>query len=222
MALALKRACNEGPYWPAPIFMKESTRSEFSQIYARGDDTAERDAYLLAFGALQFTATRRDVIQGWLDQGAAIAHARYLKQQEKEGAALDLKDLQAASRGWGDVIETYRSANRAVADAAMVKMWDAGFMPAPDKTQRALNGSLVMPEHMIDDMAKAEHDRWIAERLLAGWRPGDKRDNALLIHNKLIGWDALTDFDKENDRVQVRAAMDIARMMAPHGLMKRV
>jgi len=221
LSLALKRACNEGPFWPAPIYMKEASRSEFSAIYARGDETDERDAYLFAFGALQTTATRRDVIQGWLDQGAAIAHARYVLQQEKESAALDFKDLQAASRGWGDVIETYRTANRAVADAAMVKMWDAGFAPAPDKTRQASNGLLVMTDHLVEEMARREHDRWMAERLMNGWRPGDVRHNALLVHNKLVGWDALSEIDKENDRVQVRAALDIARMMSPNGLMKR-
>jgi len=77
---------------------------------------------------------------------------------------------------------------------------------------------------MMDAMARREHDRWVAERLLAGWRPaaaGEKRDNDLMIHDKLIGWDGLTEADRGNDVVQVRAAFDIARVMNPQGFVRR-
>ena len=53
LAIALKRACNHGARWPIPIFMRETSQSEFSQQYAHGDDTPELDAYLQAFGAHQ-------------------------------------------------------------------------------------------------------------------------------------------------------------------------
>ncbi len=217
LALALKRACNEGLYWPAPIFMKESTRSEFSSIYAKGDETPERDAYLLAFGALQQTATRAYIIEGRIDRGAAIAHTHYDMRQRAASAALDMKDLQAAARDWGEVLETYRAANRAVSDAAMVKVWDAGFAPM----REGKGGAPVMQDDMMEPLAKREHDRWMAERLMAGWRPGASRDNAAMIHDKLVAWEQLNDHDKENDRVQVRAAMDIARLMHPRGFESR-
>ncbi len=221
LAIALKRACNHGLRWPVPIFMRESSQSEFSQQYARGDETEELDAYLQAFGAHQVNATRARIIDGELDRGAAVAHEHYNKGLGKKDA-MSMKELQAAMRDWADVLETYRAANRAMADSAMVKVWDAGWRAAK-KGERG-DTSPAAPDERIDALARREHDRWIAERLMSGWRPttsGEARNNDLMIHDKLVPWDALTEADKYNDVVQVRAAMDVARMTHKEGFVRR-
>jgi hypothetical protein len=135
---------------------------------------------------------------------------------------MSMKELQAAMRDWSDVLETYRAANRAVADAAMVKVWDAGWRAA-QKGERGDN-SPAAPTDMMETMARREHDRWVAERLLSGWRPtaqGEERNNDLMAHDKLAPWSAMSEADKTNDIVQVRAAMDVARMMHKDGFVKR-
>jgi len=201
--------------------MRETSQSEFSQQYAHGDDTPELDAYLQAFGAHQIIATRAQIIEGELDQGAAVAHEHYNRGLGKKDA-VSMRELQSAMRDWGDVLETYRSANRAVADAAMTKVWDAGWRTAgfgeKGDTQPAV------PADLMGRLAEREHDRWVAERLMAGWRPtieGEKRNNDLMSHDKLAPWSALTDEDKNNDVVQVRAALDIARVMHREGFVAR-
>jgi hypothetical protein len=221
LAIALKRACNHGLRWPVPIFMRESSQSEFSQQYAKGDDTEELDAYLQAFGAHQVNATRLRIIDGALDQGAAIAHEHYNKGLGARDA-MSMKDLQAAMRDWSDVLETYRAANRAVSDAAMTKVWDAGWRPVK-KGEKGDTAPTVPPE-LMDRMARREHDRWMAERLMSGWRPtgsGEARSNDLMIHDKIVGWDALSANDRDNDVVQVRAAMDVARLTHKEGFVRR-
>jgi hypothetical protein len=221
LAIALKRACNRGLRWPVPIFMRESSQSEFSQQYAKGDETEELDAYLQAFGSHQLNATRKRIIDGALDRGAAVAHEHYNRGLGKKDV-MSMKELQSAMRDWSDVLETYRAANRAVADAAMTKVWDAGWRPAA-KGERG-DTSPAMPAEMMDRMAQREHDRWMAERLVSGWRPtapGEERNNELMAHNKIVPWDALSQGDKDNDVVQVRAAMDVARMMYKDGFVKR-
>jgi hypothetical protein len=80
-----------------------------------------------------------------------------------------MKELQSAMRDWADVLETYRAANRAVADAAMTKLWDAGWRPAK-KGERGDTAPSI-PSALTDRMAQREHDRWMAERLMSGWRP---------------------------------------------------
>ena len=218
LSIALKRASNNRLRWPIPIYMKEANQSEFSKEYAHGDDTPDVfDAYLQAFGAREETATRRTIIEGGLDRGAAIAHEHYSRGLAKKDA-MSMRELQAAMRDWGEVLETYRAANRAVADSALVKMWDAGWKPAA-KGVRGETAPQIPPE-LIEPLARREHDRWVAERLMSGWRPtgsGETRDNELMSHDKLVGWDALNADDRENDVVQVRAAIDIARLMYPGG-----
>ena len=104
----------------------------------------------------------------------------------------------------------------------MTKAWDAGWRPV-NKGEKGDTQPTVAPE-LIDRMAQREHDRWMAERLVSGWRPpaeGEARDNELMIHNKIVPWDALNEQDKENDAVQVRASMDVARMLHKDGFVKR-
>lgn len=218
LAIALRRACNNGLRWPVPIYMNESSQSEFSQQYASGDETPELDAYLQAFGAHQLNATRARIISGALDRGAAIAHEHYDRGLGKRDA-MSMRELQAAMRDWSSVLETYRAANRAVADSAMVKVWDAGWRMA--KAGEKGDTAPVVPGELMDRIARCEHDRWNAERLMSGWRPGETRDNELMIHNKLVAWDALSEEDKQNDVVQVRAGMDIARLMHRDGFVRR-
>lgn len=222
LAMALKRACNRGQRWPAPIFMRQTSESEFSKEYAKGDETEELDAYLQAFGAHQSNATRSRIIDGNLDRGAAIAHEHYNKGLGKRDA-MSMKELQAATRDWADVPETYRAANRAVSDSAMTKLWDAGWAPMK-RGERGGETAPAIPDAMIDMMARREHDRWMAERLVSGWRPtapGEKRNNDLMIHDKIVSWDALSEADKNNDVVQVRAAIDVARATHKEGFAKR-
>lgn len=221
LAIALKRLCNNGPRWPTPIFMSESSKSEFSQQYAKGDETPELDAYLEAFGAHQANATRSRVIEGVLDQGAAIAHEHYNKGLSKN-AQVSMRELQAAMKDWHEVMENYRAANRAAADSAQTKLWDAGWRPA--KAGEKGNTSPTIPEEMMERMARREHDRWMAERLMSGWRPTaaeEKRNNDLMAHDKLVGWDQLNEADRNNDVVQVRAAVDVARALHKDGFVAR-
>lgn len=58
---------------------------------------------------------------------------------------------------------------------------------------------------MMEAMAEAEHRRWIAERVLAGWRPadtanGERRVDALRIHNNMVPFNELTEDDIQKDR----------------------
>ncbi len=217
LAIALKRAFNTNLRWPAPIYMYETSQSEFSQQYAKGDETEELDAYLQAYGAHQLTATRKRILDGALDRGAAIAHEHYNKglgQREP----MSMRELQAATRDWSDVLETYRAANRAASDSALCKAWDAGWRPAA-KGETG-NPDPTVPPELIERMAMREHDRWMAERLMSGWRPtapGEKRNNDLMAHDKIVPWSELSPQDRANDEIQVRAGLDVARVMHKEG-----
>jgi hypothetical protein len=122
-------------------------------------------------------------------------------------------------RSWDDVSETYRAASRGVADHAMIKMWDSGWKPAPE----GMKGETApeMSEAEMRKLAELEHTRWMAERMLSGWRPGEKRDNRLRVHDKLAPWSAMTEEDKAKDMDQVRNAVNLARAMHRRGFVRR-
>jgi hypothetical protein len=226
VSLALLRAANSGLTWPLPIFMKEANQSEFSKLYASGDLTPdELDAYLQAFGACEEVAVRALIVEGGLDVGAAIAHNAYQQGITGRKEEVTVRDLEALRRGWDEVAETYRNANRATADHAVVKLWDAGWAPlmdAPKKAEKREDPKLT--EAQIQLLARREHDRWVAERLMGGWRPprdGEGRDNRLRIHPNLVSWDKLTVPEQERDADQVRASIAVARALYKHGFVRR-
>ncbi|MEJ0022464.1 MAG: RyR domain-containing protein [Alphaproteobacteria bacterium] len=226
LALGVLRACNAGladdegkALWPVPIYMKEASESEFSREFAAGDRTPDvDDAFIETFGAVDRTATRQLIIEGRMDEGAAMAHKIYLEGVAARGKHT-ARELEAVRRGWRDIGETYRSASRAVADHAMVKMWDAGWMPAADGEKGEM--APEMSDAEIMRLAEMEHKRWTAERLLTGWRPGDNRDNRLRVHPDIKPWAELTDENKAKDVDQVRNSMMLARAMHKNGFKRR-
>jgi hypothetical protein len=78
-----------------------------------------------------------------------------------------------------------------------------------------------MSDAEVMRLAEMEHTRWMAERLLSGWRPGDKRDNRLRVHPNIVPWDRLDAEDKAKDADQVRNAMTLARAMHKNGFKRR-
>jgi hypothetical protein len=217
LAFALLRAANRRAQWAAPILMKESMRSEFSRQRG-GDRTEAVDAYLMAFGAVESTATRAYVVDGVLDAGAAVVHRAY-DEDMAHRPDVDGRKLEAMKKSWADVAETYRNANRASADSALVKLWDAGWRPARAGERGETNPGL--DEAMLAKLSETEHNRWMAERLLSGWRPAETRNNALMMHTDLRPWSALPETLRDRDAVQVRAAALAARALNPRGFVRR-
>lgn len=123
------------------------------------------------------------------DQQAAEIHLAYDRQFGGGGTA-------PASGRWQDLPETYVAANRAAADHLAIKQWDAATS--------GLEG-----EALIEALAEAEHNRWCAERLLAGWAPAGEgaRDNARRLHPDLRPWAELEEEAREKDRGAVEEAI---------------
>ena len=49
-----------------------------------------------------------------------------------------------------------------------------------------------------------EHNRWMAEKLLAGWTVGRERNDGEKRHDALMPWDSLPENERAKDRAAVR------------------
>jgi hypothetical protein len=62
---------------------------------------------------------------------------------------------------------------------------------------------------LVEMLACSEHQRWMAEKIMAGWRSGATRDNTRKIHPDILPYDRLSEEVKEKDRGQVGKALGL-------------
>lgn len=137
----------------------------------------------------------------------AIAHAiheSWCGEQRAAGVAVP--------PGWDELDESRRNSSRAQARDIAVKLDLIGCAIAP------LTGGGAQEFRFTDDevnyLGSHEHDRWVKERIAAGWRPGPK-DPAAKTTPYLVPFDQLPADIAEYDRMFVRA---IPSLLAVVGL----
>lgn len=124
------------------------------------------------------------------DQLAKAIHEDYL--QQVLGA---VSESAAYQQGWDSLNEDARDANRAQADHMLYKL----LLSHKLDTFRQ-GGKLQFNSAEVEDLAIAEHARWAAHRYLNGWTYGSERDDARKLHPSLVGWEALSEGEKQKDR----------------------
>ncbi len=129
------------------------------------------------------------VLHGRLDRIARGIHERYLAEELKRGRTLG---ATPALVPWEQLPEGLRRANRAQADHLPIK-------------RRTLEMSRSVD--MIEAAAVAEHRRWMAEKIVSGWRHASERDDRRRLHPSIRPYDELSDDEKRKDRDTVLAAV---------------
>jgi ppGpp synthetase/RelA/SpoT-type nucleotidyltranferase len=115
-------------------------------------------------------------------------------------------DIDPALADWDQLPDDFRNSNLQKADHIGEKLRRIGCIAAPEGApgERAT----FTPED-IEAMAELEHGRWTAERLLAGWTWGEKRDPARRTSPYLVAWRELPEAIREIDRQAVRQIPDV-------------
>jgi len=128
---------------------------------------------------------------------AKAIHEKYLNDQAGKKAASD-----PSMQPWEKLNERLRESNRKQADQIPEKLRRVmcGFVPVMKKEPTHFEFTL----EEIEILAEMEHDRWVTERRMDGWKYGEKRDVDGKISPYLVPWNDLTDDVKEWDRQPVR------------------
>ncbi|MCW2317530.1 hypothetical protein M2322_003089 [Rhodoblastus acidophilus] len=199
-ALALRRSSAFAAA-ATPVLVRQS-REDFLLSALRDTETSDRNhKNLVAFsGPVRFESVAR-VLDRAGDESAMALHAHYL-----EGGARLRPGSTAALAAWDDLPENLREANRASADHMAILFASEGLTLADAAgLERVVNDSLA-----LDRLARVEHRRWMADRIERGWRFGETRDNARLIHPSLKPYETLSDTEQEKDRRTVRVLAKLA------------
>jgi len=146
-----------------------------------------------------------DLLLAGAGEGLARAvHAAYVEKR-KEGAT-DPDD--PALFNWRDLHEKYRASNRAQAADLGEKLRVIGCGLAPLAEWDSPEASLTDAE--IEILAILEHERFVEERLAAGWRPGprpDPGDSEAKTSPYLVPWEELVGEEGERVRDLDRSAV---------------
>jgi hypothetical protein len=111
--------------------------------------------------------------------------------------------------------EAFRHSNLSAAAHAIAKLASVGLAvcyhkysvqtPRPSNNQRE---RLLKLSESLESKCM-EHNRWIAERLLGGWRYGEKKDSPAKKHPLLTAWGQLSEDDRKKDEDAVRLLVNL-------------
>ena len=122
--------------------------------------------------------------------------ARALHQAYRDAAPADAP----ANTPWDELDEDLRAANRRNIVHLPAKLHSAGA--------QVRSGDAVLPSFpeleegsaLLEKLAELEHDRWMAERRLAGWRHAVTRDDRRRLHPDLVPYEDLSEKARSYDR----------------------
>ncbi len=138
------------------------------------------------------------------DRLAQAMHAEYERSRRIARHGDGSKARPAESLAWSLLDETFRQASRAAADHLPIKLRAVGRELVPLDDPREPDAALSAEQ--LESLARIEHDRWMAERLLNGWSFAPERDDRALRHNLLVPWEQLPEADRYIDRDMIQNA----------------
>ncbi len=173
----------------------------------------EEFAGLHVFRLLEHTCTPGIVLEGTHERLAQALHEQYVRQQEEAGAT---RQDNPHLVPWDELPEWLKESNRRQADHVCVKLKQAGceVISSPDWDPTSFEFS----SDEVERLGRMEHQRWVTERRLQGWRLGPRRDDAEKTSPYLVDWQDLPEEVRQVDRSFIRS---LPRMLAEVGLRVR-
>ena len=138
---------------------------------------------------------------------AKAIHQNYVKEQ----AAAGNTGLPNAVP-WEELPEEFKESNRNAARSFEEKLASVG-MVIDDGGRASLRAVESFDNATVLKLARAEHDRWMSEKLANGWTYAPVRDNAQKHHPMLIPYEHLPLEDQQKDINIVNSIIPLLKNM---------
>lgn len=195
---------------PVPIFSYVPRRPILTRLVESPD--------LFSFGASDVVCTYKELtrdLQRPLAEGLAADFHRHYEKRRAVAAGEPLRDIKAPA--FSTLSAWERQSNLSAAAHLNVKLAALGLkLVYRDHTSMPVDTVDITPDQR-EHVARMEHNRWLAERLLNGWTFGE-RDNAHKRRLSIVDWDNLSRVELAKDRDQIDRIIDFCSTHAVIGL----
>jgi hypothetical protein len=111
----------------------------------------------------------------------------------------------AVGASWEDLSEEYREFSRDSATHLLASAQGLGFRISPVGEATGNPALMFQLAGRLEELAAAEHYRWMSSRVLNGWQHGATRSDPEKLHPDILPYTELSESIKEKDRACVRA-----------------
>ncbi|GAA5178634.1 hypothetical protein GCM10023322_06260 [Rugosimonospora acidiphila] len=168
-----------------------------------GELLDDLDGRLWLIGVNELACRPAVIQEDLLEHLARAIHEHYVAEQLATGEAMGVRPTMCT---WEELAEHYRTASRDQAAHIGAKLRMIGCTLAPSDGDGPPH-SLSADE--LELLATVEHQRWLDERTSAGWRYGPQRDDERRLHPSVVGWDELSESERDKDRNAISRLPDI-------------
>ncbi|MFC4726313.1 RyR domain-containing protein [Glycocaulis abyssi] len=196
-AIAIREAALREGLFDAPVFLRASEGAGLPE--REGGVDFHSSCELISFGSWKEIMHATGMLEDLPDRLARDYHEAY--------AALTTSS--PASTAWSTLDELSRLSSRRAVDHIPAKLASLGFDLETYLRQQRLacynlpsiskDESLFRNATELVNLAKLEHERWMFDRWMNGWRYGATRDDKAFIHDHLVPFEELDDEVKVYD-----------------------
>ena len=194
---------------PTQFLVRMTDEAGLASLLEGAVDGSGQPVNVNTFDASESVVTLEMLLKHELDRLAQSIHDDFRENRRKEGRPETDKSMQP----WDTLCSDFRDSNRQQADHIPVKLRAIGCRTERSGSSEPNGRSTFRFSGEADEveiLARMEHARWCAERLLAGWTYGPAPKNvAKKTHPDLVDWEDLSDQIKEYDREFVRLIPDL-------------
>lgn len=157
---------------------------------------------------LDQTITIDRVVNEVMDVLAKTIHDSYLQSQFARGQT---RESNPSLIPWEELPPHKKKANQHAASHMDVKLRIADCRRQSEASPVPEVDFPGSPE-LLDQLAQMEHLRWMADKYLAGYVYGPRRDEHKMHHPDLVDWDVLTESDRDKDRHNIEQISRLLKM----------